>query len=256
MTGRKRFYKQVGIITMDSGSGFQVTLDGKTLRTPARRPLVLPNLELSLALASEWDAQLDPRKGLEPATMPITQLVFTAIDQIEIAPGPTRRVCLSYLPTDTALFFASGDERTLLGKQKQHLQPLLRWMQRTFGVELSTSQGTFAGRLQHPQESLDKVDFIVSQLDPMALAVLQSVTMECKSLVMALAYVFRQISMQQLKVVSRLEEEFQVEVWGVVEGGHDMDRLNNSIALAAADTLIRLHWRAEDFRRVLHACKR
>jgi chaperone required for assembly of F1-ATPase len=29
----------------------------------------------------------------------------------------------------------------------------------------------------------------------------------------------RQLSFDQVKVASRLEEEFQVEVWGVVEGG-------------------------------------
>jgi ATP synthase F1 complex assembly factor 2 len=33
--------------------------------------------------------------------------------------------------------------------------------------------------------------------------------------------------------IYRLEEEFQLEVWGVVEGGHDMDRLNNSVNLSA-----------------------
>ena len=34
----------------------------------------------------------------------------------------------------------------------------------------------------------------------------------------------RELSLQQAKAASRLEEEFQVEIWGVVEGGHDMDR--------------------------------
>lgn len=36
-----------------------------------------------------------------------------------------------------------------------------------------------------------------------------------------------------MKAASRIEEEFQVEIWGVVEGGHDMDRLNNSVNLAS-----------------------
>ena len=58
--------------------------------------------------------------------------------------------------------------------------------------------------------------------------------MECKSLVMGLAYFSRHISLDQLKVAARLEEEFQVEIWGLVEGGHDIDRLNNSISLSAS----------------------
>jgi chaperone required for assembly of F1-ATPase len=43
----------------------------------------------------------------------------------------------------------------------------------------------------------------------------------------------RFLTLAQVKAASRIEEEFQLEVWGVVEGGHDMDRLNNSVNLAS-----------------------
>ena len=66
--------------------------------------------------------------------------------------------------------------------------------------------------------------------------------MECKSLVMALALVGRHVSLEQLKLTSRLEEEFQVEIWGVVEGGHDMDRLNNQVTLATASAFMNMYW--------------
>jgi chaperone required for assembly of F1-ATPase len=60
---------------------------------------VIPNVELASLVAAEWDYQTDQRKGIEPVTMPITQLFFTAIDQIAIDPETTRKVCMSYLPT-------------------------------------------------------------------------------------------------------------------------------------------------------------
>jgi ATP synthase F1 complex assembly factor 2 len=41
-------------------------------------------------------------------------------------------------------------------------------------------------------------------------------------------------------VASRLEEEFQVEIWGVVEGGHDMDRLNNAVRLSSVASFLSL----------------
>ena len=66
--------------------------------------------------------------------------------------------------------------------------------------------------------------------------------MECKSLVMALAAIGQHITLDQLKVASRLEEEFQVEIWGVVEGGHDMDRLNNQVNLATATAFMNMYW--------------
>ena len=273
MAGRKRFYKHVGIspITIeetveDSGSSnngsssdgvkYLITLDGRTLKTPARNPIHVPNLELALAVAAEWDAQLDTLKGIEPTTMPMTQMMFTAIDQISVDREPTMNTLLGYLPTDTALYFTTEEDRILLGQQRQKLEPILRWLKRTFQVELKTSRGHFQGRLNHSEKSTQKVEYILSQLDPIALAVVQAVTLECKSLVMALAFTFRHLTLEQVKNASRLEEEFQVEIWGLVEGGHDMDRLNNSITLASADTLLKFYWRNEEFHRVFELCKR
>jgi hypothetical protein len=51
----------------------------------------------------------------------------------------------------------------------------------------------------------------------------------------------RYVTLDQCIAASRLEEEFQVEIWGVVEGGHDMDRLNNAVALSSAGLLFGLH---------------
>lgn len=50
----------------------------------------------------------------------------------------------------------------------------------------------------------------------------------------------RQIPLEDMVIASRLEEEFQVEIWGVVEGGHDMDRLNNSVRLSSVATFMSL----------------
>lgn len=48
--------------------------------------------------------------------------------------------------------------------------------------------------------------------------------------------------MEDMIAASRLEEEFQVEIWGVVEGGHDMDRLNNAVRLASVGTFMSLRY--------------
>lgn len=37
---------------------------------------------------------------------------------------------------------------------------------------------------------------------------------------------------------ARLEEEYNVERWGMIEGGHDMDRANTTLTLTAASTLL------------------
>ena len=75
--------------------------------------------------------------------------------------------------------------------------------------------------------------------------------MECKSLVIALALVGRFINFQQAKVASRVEEEFQIDIWGVVEGGHDMDRLNNAVTCSAVDAFMNAYMPTKELEGVL-----
>merc|ERR1712130_199484 len=62
--------------------------------------------------------------------------------------------------------------------------------------------------------------------------VCDSINMLMSSLMMALISCIRSCWM----------EEFQAEIWGVVEGGHDMDRLNTTVGLSAVDAFMSLYW--------------
>ena len=62
---RKRFYKEATVTP--NGDQFEVMLDSRPVRTPARRPLAAPSRELAQAIANEWQAQtevIDP--GIRP----------------------------------------------------------------------------------------------------------------------------------------------------------------------------------------------
>ena len=79
--------------------GYQVMLDHRVLRTPARHPLILPSRALALALAAEWEWQL---RRIQPFTMPLMSLAATALDE----PKPRHEVVatmLQYLPTDSVV---------------------------------------------------------------------------------------------------------------------------------------------------------
>jgi ATP synthase F1 complex assembly factor 2 len=231
IAGRSRFYKGVGILPADDDN-YKITLDGRVLKTPARNPLYLPTFELAFGIAAEWDAQTDKRKGIQPVTMPLMTLASTAIDQVSVEPEITISNCMKYLPTDSALYHTDETDRILLGKQRQHLMPVVRWTEKVFGVNLQINN-SMANKIKHPEEVSAKLENVLKQMDPFTLTCLQAATYECKSLVLGLAFVSRQISTEQVITASRLEEEFQLEVWGVVEGGHDMDRLNNATSLSS-----------------------
>ncbi|HWT96236.1 MAG TPA: ATP12 family protein, partial [Terriglobales bacterium] len=51
----RRFYRQVDVAPAEQG--WQITLDGKFLRSPAKAELILPTEQLAAAVRAEWDAQ-------------------------------------------------------------------------------------------------------------------------------------------------------------------------------------------------------
>ena len=82
---RKRFFKSAGV--GEQQGRFAVLLDGKPVKTPARRALAAPVRATGQQIANEWNAQ---RELIDPAAMPLTRLANAIIDAIadQPAPGP------------------------------------------------------------------------------------------------------------------------------------------------------------------------
>lgn len=55
-----------------------------------------------------------------------------------------------------------------------------------------------------------------------------------KSLILTLACIDRQISVENAVKLGRLEEEHQIKHWGRVEWAHDVNQLDSQARLAAA----------------------
>src|SRR5437899_12198944 len=71
---RKRFYTSAGVTAADGG--FAVTLDGKPIRTPSGRQVVVPNRAIAEAIAAEWNAQ---GESLDPLNMPLTRFANSGV---------------------------------------------------------------------------------------------------------------------------------------------------------------------------------
>src|SRR3546814_14863005 len=72
----KRFYEDAAVVAGESG--FEIRLDGRPVRTPARAPLALPTQGLAEAIAEEWRAQ---GETVDPRSMPLTGLSNGALAQ-------------------------------------------------------------------------------------------------------------------------------------------------------------------------------
>ncbi|TYZ59207.1 hypothetical protein PybrP1_007140 [[Pythium] brassicae (nom. inval.)] len=245
ITGVARFYKHVGVQTVatDDGELHAVTLDGKTVKTGSRTPVRLPNRALAFAVAHEWDAQA---KDIRPTTMPLMTLASTALDL-----GKTSSVAelvtemMHYFHTDTVCYQVTADQmEKLAALQSKKWGALRQWFAKEFDGDLDVSHGTISG-LAHSEQIVANVRAAIEQLNDYELVSLRLATKECKSLITALALLKRHITAKDAMELSRLEEEFQIGRWGLVEGGHDLDRVNCAVNLSSASMMLWLFQNAQ-----------
>lgn len=96
--------------------------------------------------------------------------------------------------------------------------------------------------LPHPPELIQKATEWTQALDAWHLVSFSSVCSQAKSFLVAWAMMQPESPMRDLSKAieaSRVEEEFQIDNWGLVEGGHDYDRLNCSIQLYSSHLFVK-----------------
>jgi len=62
----------------------------------------------------------------------------------------------------------------------------------------------------------------------------------CKSVCIALAAIRGHLGTKDVLKVARIEEDYQIEQWGLVEGGHDIDIADFHVRVAAPLVFMRL----------------
>ncbi|MDF1736742.1 MAG: hypothetical protein P1U37_15730 [Minwuia sp.] len=202
----KRFYKVAG--TEVAEGGHAVLLDGRLIRTPARKPLVVPSLTLAKAIAAEWDAQ---GEEIDRRAMPLMRMAGTAIDDLAGMRDQTADAVARYAETDMVCFWA-GEPQKLVERQQATWRPLLDWLEITFGTPLSVTSDIHAQ--QQPGDSLRTLRAQVHGLDNFRLVPLSVATGTAGSLIIGLALVMGRISAEQAFEAAQLDETFQIEEWG------------------------------------------
>ncbi|HTQ35112.1 MAG TPA: ATP12 family protein [Stellaceae bacterium] len=202
----KRVYKSVDFRQVEDGWG--IALDGKPLRTPAKRELRVPTGPLAAAIAAEWDAQ-DP--DIRPETMPLTRLAATAIDRTaERRPDIAAEVA-NYAGTDLVCYRAD-QPAALAARQEALWQPLIDWAAGRYDAGLAVTAGIVP--LTQSPASLRTYANVVAALDDFRLTALHAATATCGSLVIALALYEGRLDAEAAFAASQLDETFQIEGWG------------------------------------------
>ncbi|WP_176590762.1 ATP12 family chaperone protein [Sphingobium sp. EM0848] len=223
----KRFYKDVSVVPTDGG--FEIRLDGRPVRTPARAPLALPNAMLAEAIAEEWRAQ---GETIDPRSMPFTGLANGAIDQI----APNRESFASgiarYGESDLLCYRAEGPGE-LIAREAAAWDPLLDWARHRYDVTFVVTQGIIP--VAQPVETLERLDAAVAALDPFTLAGLSTLVTLSGSLVCGLAIVEGGHDAELIWTAAEIDEAWEVEQWGEdAEAAARSAQRRNEFAMARA----------------------
>lgn len=204
----KRFYEEVG--TRQNAGGWQVTLDGRGLKTVKSTPQIVPTRSLADALAAEWESQSE---DIDPNSFPLRDAIDYAIDVVSADPDAMAKTIVNYGDTDTLLYRADPDE-PLYARQYEVWEPIVAAFEAREGVELLR----ISGIIHRPQSdaALAALRSRLCQFSPFALAGIEAMASLAASLIVALgaAQATDQADVLELWRAASLEEEWQADLWG------------------------------------------
>lgn len=201
----KRFWTATALGARDGL--FVVELDGKPARTPARAPLAVPFAPVADVLLAEWSAV---GEVVDPAVMPMTRLVSSAIDAVAGSVAPVRAGVARYLASDLLCYRADRPDG-LVARQSAAWDPILGWAAGRAGAPLQVTTGV--GHVEQPADVLRALADLVPH-EPLALAACETVTSLTGSAVIALALVHGRLDVPAAWAAAHVDEDWNIELWG------------------------------------------
>jgi chaperone required for assembly of F1-ATPase len=205
----RKFYSAAA--ALPQGETYAVALDGRVAKSPGGRPLAVPTLALAELLTQEWNAQ---GELIDFNTMPATRLAFTALDRAADAHQALAAEVARYAGSDLLCYRAEGPQ-VLAQRQKDAWDPWLAWADAALDIQLHVAEGIM--HRAQPEESLEKAAREAEALGDFALAGLAFATALYGSAVLAFAVMKGALDAATAHDLSRLDEAFQEERWGVDE---------------------------------------
>lgn len=225
---RRRFYQAVSVVPQDGG--YAALLDGRAVRTPARRTLAAPSEALAQALADEWEAQRDV---VDPAAMPLTRLANSIIDGVADKPDAVKAEVAKFLASDLVCYRAASPDG-LVGRQTRHWDPLIAFARDALGARFVLGEGvTFV--TQPPEAIVAAVRAIPDE--PWPLGAVSAITALTGSALIALALARGELSPSDAWAAAHVDEDWNMHQWGRDEQALERRAAREAEMQAAAKVL-------------------
>ena len=202
----RRFYSEASAIKVDEG--FIVVLDGKPVKTPGKRNLVVPFESVAKAIAGEWQEQ---GETINVPAMAMLRLAATAIDRVAINRAEVDAVTLKFAETDL-LCYRAGEPPELVARQAKSWQPLLEWADSNLQAPLVITEGIVP--VVQPHEALNGLGAALTALSNLEVTAVSGIAAATGSLVIGFAVKHGCLSPKEAADVGLLDELFQMEQWG------------------------------------------
>jgi chaperone required for assembly of F1-ATPase len=208
----KRFWTDV---TLDQdGDGHFIRLDGRALKTPNKMALRVPTHAIAGKLKAEWDAVPLAHDGdIDPNLMPVTRLANVASEGARERRDELINEVQSYASTDL-LCYRTPEPAEFVKRQANAWDPWLDWAA-TRGITLKTTESLLA--IEQDPKSLKAVSAYAARLNGFALTLFVHLTAVYGSAILAMAVMEGELEPDRAFDLSRLDELYREEIWGVDE---------------------------------------
>lgn len=203
----KRFYKQA--LAGAHATGFAVLLDGKPVKTPTGKLLLMPTLAAADLIAKEYDLQVGE---INPATMPVTRLANSAIDGVAEELEAVLADIQNFASSDLVCYRSEGPE-ALVERQANAWDPYLEWAKTALKARFYLAQGVMP--VEQPKEAISAVGVkLRDYADPVKAACLHSMTTLTGSALLALAAGEGHVSAEAAWNAAHVDEDWTIDQWG------------------------------------------
>jgi chaperone required for assembly of F1-ATPase len=202
----KRFWSSVTVARADTG--FHVQLDGRNVKTPGKQVLVLPTHALADAVAQEWAAQ---GEYIAPETMPFTRSANAALERVMPAQSDIITMLAAYGQTDL-LCYRADKQSALAARQAAGWDLVLDWAAGRYGVRLQVTSGIMP--VDQPANAMAALRQVLEGYDAFHLTAIYDLITLSGSIILGLAVADRHLGADQAFDLSRLDEDYQAEIWG------------------------------------------
>jgi len=208
----RRFYKEVAVQQLDGT--FLLLLEGRAAKSQGENYLALPCLAAARALADEWSAQ---NETIDPAAMPVTRIVHSAVDKVACRLDATVDEIARYAGADLVCYRAP-EPKMLIEAQAAAWDPILTFAREKLGAHFICTEGV--GLVEQPEPARTAVKEAIKRIAnsgpaaPFALAALHVMTTLTGSVLLALAVAHGELAPTEAWIAAHVDEDFEMRAWG------------------------------------------